>query len=106
MKIATREFGIVGLGRMGGGLALQALEKNIRVVGFDTHGASTELTGAGMVEVPRFDGFRGQLAPPRTVFLYVPAGPVVDSVLNDLAASLEAGDVIVDAGNSRSEEVV
>lgn len=44
MKTATREFGIVGLGRMGGGLALQALEKNIRVVGFDTHGASTELT--------------------------------------------------------------
>ena len=100
MKIATREFGIVGLGRMGGGLALQALEKNIRVVGFDTHGASIELTGAGMVEVPGLDGFRGQLAPPRAVFLYVPAGPVVDSVLNDLAASLEAGDVIVDAGNS------
>jgi len=45
---------------MGGGLALQALEKNIRVVGFDTHGASTELTGAGMVEVPGLDGFRGQ----------------------------------------------
>ena len=48
MKTATREFGIVGLNRMGGGLVLQALEKNIRVVGFDTHGASTELTGAGM----------------------------------------------------------
>ncbi|MGH8527025.1 MAG: NAD(P)-binding domain-containing protein, partial [Gammaproteobacteria bacterium] len=76
------------------------MEKNIRVVGFDTHGASTEITGAGLVEVPGIDGFRGQLDPPRAVFLYVPAGPVVDSALNDLAASLEAGDMIVDAGNS------
>ncbi|MGH8489993.1 MAG: hypothetical protein ACREXS_14280 [Gammaproteobacteria bacterium] len=42
MKTATREFRIVGLGRMGGGIALQALEKNIRVVGLDTHGASTD----------------------------------------------------------------
>jgi 6-phosphogluconate dehydrogenase len=43
-------FAIIGLGRIGGGLALQALEKGHRVVGFDVAGASAELINAGLIE--------------------------------------------------------
>ncbi len=43
-------MGIVGLGQMGGGLAFQALEKGIRVVGLSKGGASPELVRAGLAE--------------------------------------------------------
>ena len=45
--ITKREFGIVGLGRMGGNLARQALEKGMRVVGFTQGGAPADLVEAG-----------------------------------------------------------
>jgi 6-phosphogluconate dehydrogenase len=96
----ANEFGVVGLGRMGGGLAMQALEKKIVVAGFELRGASAELRQAGLKEVSSLAGFRAALKPPRVVFVYVPAGPIVDKVLNDLAEELEPGDIIVDGGNS------
>lgn len=95
-----REFGVVGLGKMGGNLALQALEKGMRVVGMDTHGASDVQREAGLVEVADLGAFAQELAAPRVVFVYVPAGPAVDEVLDGLAEGLGEGDVLVDGGNS------
>lgn len=100
MSDAKREFGVVGLGRMGGGLALQAREKGMRVVGFDPAGLPAELRQAGVIEARRLEDFKQELSAPRAVFLYIPAGPAVDALLGDLAGPLEPGDVIVDGGNS------
>jgi 6-phosphogluconate dehydrogenase len=100
MTEAKNEYGVVGLGRMGGNLARQALEKGIRVVGFARHGAPAEMVEAGLVEASSLADFKAQLAPPRAVFIYVPAGPVVDKILDDLAAELDEGDILVDGGNS------
>ncbi len=93
-------FGLVGLGKMGANLALQALEKETRVVGFDLKGVSAELKQAGLAEVKDLAGFRTHLPAPRVVLVYVPAGPAVDKVLDELCAALEPGDLLVDGGNS------
>jgi 6-phosphogluconate dehydrogenase len=98
--MSAHEFGVVGLGRIGGGLALQALQKGMRVVGFTLGGARPELLAAGLQEVADLAGFREALAPPRPVFLYIHAGPAVDQTLDRLAAVLEPGDIVVDGGNS------
>ena len=98
--MSAHEFGVVGLGRIGGGLALQALQKGMRVSGFTLGGAAPELLQAGLREVQELSGFRNTLAAPRRVFLYIPAGPGVDDLLDRLAAVLEAGDILVDGGNS------
>jgi 6-phosphogluconate dehydrogenase len=100
MVEARYEFGVVGLGRMGGGLALQALGKGMKVAGFSRGGARPELIQAGLTEVHDPAGFRAALSPPRAVFLYIPAGPVVDETLDMLAGVLEPGDIAVDGGNS------
>ena len=100
MTKVKKEFGVVGLGRMGANLSLQALEKGIRVVGFDIKGVSEELRKAGMVEVNSLDGFREKLSPSRPIFIYIPAGPTVDHVINDIVPHIDKGDIIVDAGNS------
>lgn len=94
------EFGIIGLGRMGAGLAHHALEKGIRVVGASRSGAAPDLVKAGIIEIAGFSGFRTQLQSPRVILLYIPAGHGVDTVLEDLSMSLEPGDIIVDGGNS------
>lgn len=100
MAKVKREFGVVGLGRMGANLALQALEKGMKVVGYDVKRVPEELLRAGVVEIRNLDGFREKLSPPRPIFIYIPAGPIVDRVIADLVPHLDKGDVIVDSGNS------
>src|SRR5512137_1995795 len=100
MPTYTREFGVIGLGRMGGNLARQALAKGMHVVGLTLEGAPADLVRAGLVEIRSSADFRAKLAPPRAVFLYIPAGPAVDQLIDELAPRLEPGDIIVDGGNS------
>jgi 6-phosphogluconate dehydrogenase len=100
MTEARNEYGVVGLGRMGGNLARQALEKGIRVVGFTRHSAPEDMLEAGLTEIRSYEDLKAELSPPRAVFLYIPAGSPVDEVLDDLAAVLDPGDVLVDGGNS------
>ncbi len=95
-----KEWGLIGLGKMGGNLALQALEKGMNVVGFDLKKSPDEYLKAGLVQVQRLEDLRQKLSKPRTVFIYIPAGPAVDKILDDLASKLEVGDILVDGGNS------
>ncbi len=100
MILPESRFGIVGLGRIGGGLAQQALAKGIQVAGHDKGEVSWDLVKRGLTVVDEPAGFREVLAAPRVVLVYVPAGPVVDSVLDELAENLEEGDIVADGGNS------
>jgi 6-phosphogluconate dehydrogenase len=100
MMEVRNEYGVIGLGRMGGNLARQAMEKGTRVVGFTRHGAPADMIEAGLVEVRSFEDLKDQLAPPRVVFLYIPSGPAVDKILDDLSEEFDAGDILVDGGNS------
>lgn len=94
------EFGMVGLGKMGGNLSIQAMKKGFRVVGYTKGGASKELLTAGLEEITSLSGFKDKLKAPRVVFLYIPAGPEIDKTLDDLAANLDEGDIVADGGNS------
>ena len=100
MATVKREFGVVGLGRMGGNLARQALEKGMRVVGLTKEGAPPDLKKMGLVEINKLGDFVKHLEKPRAVFIYIPAGPDLDPLLDELASNLERGDIVVDGGNS------
>ena len=95
-----QELGIIGLGRMGGGLAHRALERGMRVVGLSSGGAPDDLKDAGLIEVDNVAGLSTNLSAPRLVFLYISAGPVVDSLLDELERSLQRDDIVADGGNS------
>jgi 6-phosphogluconate dehydrogenase len=92
-------FAIIGLGKMGANLAENALGHDFEVVGIDPKGASAELRSSGLI-VGQVPDLRSLLTPPRLVMLYVPAGALVDTLLDQLAQYLEPGDIIVDGGNS------
>jgi 6-phosphogluconate dehydrogenase len=90
------ELGIVGMGKMGGGLALQAFEKGIKVVGL----TRSPLESKGLAAIHEYREFTQQLSKPRKIILYVPAGAVVDQVLDALCQCLEPGNIVMDGGNS------
>ncbi len=93
------ELGIIGLGKMGGNLALQCVEKGVRAVGVARH-PKPELKEQGVEVIDRFNEFTHLLKRPRKIYLSLPAGPTVDRVLEELAPNLDQGDVVMDGGNS------
>lgn len=92
---------------MGRNLALNLLDHGTDVVGWDRDPALIERF---LREAPNgraatgFDDFVGQLQVPRVVMLMVPAGQAVDDLLADLVVRLDAGDVVVDGGNTYFED--
>jgi 6-phosphogluconate dehydrogenase len=83
---------------MGAGLAENALRKNYPVAGIDPKGAPENLKKLGLKALQMADIV--SLPRPRLVMLYVPAGPLVDTLLDQLTEKLDAGDIIADGGNS------
>ncbi len=94
------QFGIIGLGKMGANLALNAMEKGINVAGLDKKEPARELLDNGLKFIKDMSDFKSELKTPRMIFVYIPAGPPVDSVIDQLADNLEKGDIIIDGGNS------
>lgn len=93
------QLGIIGLGRMGGDLALQCLNKGIYVVGHSVH-AHPDLQAQGVHTTSDYINLAQMLTPPRVIFISVPSGDAVDEVLNALLPHVDHGDVILDGGNS------
>ena len=94
------QLGIVGLGRMGANMVRRLLRADHEAVVFDVNPAAVRgLAGEGAVGATSLEDLIGRLAPPRAVWLMVPAA-VVDDTLDSLIGLLEPGDVVVDGGNS------
>ncbi|HUE95151.1 MAG TPA: NAD(P)-binding domain-containing protein, partial [Longimicrobiaceae bacterium] len=76
-------IGIVGLGKMGGNMALRLLEHGHRVVAFDLAPAAVEEIGRrdGATPVESLEGLVAALEPPRIVWLMVPAGEPTEQTL-------------------------
>lgn len=98
-------FGVVGLGRMGRDIALQAMEKGHEVVGYNRSPEVTrKLTEQGVDPAYSYEELAAKLPPPRIVLSYVPHGEATDSVIAELSETLEPGDIVVDGGNSHWQE--
>ncbi|MCA9770117.1 decarboxylating 6-phosphogluconate dehydrogenase [Candidatus Dependentiae bacterium] len=90
--------GIIGLGRMGLAIAQRILNAGHTVVGFDL---SKELMGQlTMMGGDTTDLIEQVAQQARIIWLMVPAGEVVDSVIEQLLPHLKGGDIVVDGGNS------
>jgi 6-phosphogluconate dehydrogenase len=94
------QLGMVGLGRMGSGMVRRLIKDGHECVVFDIHAdAVAELAGQGAVGAKSAEDFVEKLKKPRHVWLMVPAG-VVDKTIASFAGLLEAGDTLIDGGNS------
>jgi 6-phosphogluconate dehydrogenase len=100
------DFGMVGLGVMGRNLLLNIADHGFAAIGFDkdsTKGGlleSSATQGTTVKGVSSLADMVSQLKTPRKIMMLVPAGPAVDSVINDLLPLVSPGDIIIDGGNS------
>ncbi|MBL8791288.1 MAG: NADP-dependent phosphogluconate dehydrogenase [Rhizobiales bacterium] len=104
------DIGLVGLGVMGGNLALNMAEKGFTVAvhSLDWDAVTTFVAEAGdlgqrLIPARTMAEFVGRIRAPRSVILLVPAG-AVDVVMRQLGAALSRGDSVIDAGNSDYHE--
>src|SRR5829696_7780549 len=94
------QLGMIGLGRMGANMVRRLLKGGHECVVFDmSPKAVAELVKEKAVGTASLAEFVKALSKPRAVWLMVPAG-VVDKTIADLAPHLEAGDILIDGGNS------
>jgi 6-phosphogluconate dehydrogenase len=101
------QVGLIGLGKMGGFMVQRLLGGGHEVVTYARTAETvkkTEALGArgaySLAELVRV------LAPPRAVWVMVPAGDAVTQVIEDLLPLLSKGDVIIDGGNSYYKDSV
>jgi 6-phosphogluconate dehydrogenase len=98
-------FGMIGLGTMGRNLLLNMADHGFKVAGYDKDASKGALLAqeSGNTEVKGFSSlkeFVHSLKKPRAVMMLVPAGKIVDNVIEELAPLLDGGDLIIDGGNS------
>ena len=94
------QLGMIGLGRMGASMVRRLIRDGHVCVVHDVQPASIAgLAKDGATGAASLKEMVSQLGQPRTIWLMVPAA-VVDQALGDLVPLLDAGDVVIDGGNS------
>ncbi len=94
-------LGMVGLGRMGANMTRRLLRGDHEVVVSDlSPDAVKQMAGEGAIASASLDDFVNKLAKPRIAWLMVPAGGPTEQAVQALAQRMQAGDIIIDGGNS------
>jgi 6-phosphogluconate dehydrogenase len=98
-------LGMIGLGTMGRNLLLNMADHGFAVAGYDKDLSKLTLLeqeGAGkpVKGFAALSDFVNSLGKPKVIMLLVPAGKIVDVVINELQPLLSAEDIIIDGGNS------
>jgi 6-phosphogluconate dehydrogenase len=92
---------MIGLGRMGGNMVKRLLKGGHQCVVFDRNpDAVAELVKQGAVGATSLEDVAAKLEKPRAVWLMLPAGEITEQTVGTFAGLLEAGDALIDGGNS------
>ncbi len=106
MEYTDYDFGLVGLGVMGRNFILNVADNNFRAFGYDLDTekvAALKEEGKDLNKVNAttdIKTFVASLSSPRKIMLLVPAGKIVDAVIENLLPHLDTDDIIIDGGNS------
>ena len=94
------QLGMIGLGRMGANMVRRLMKDGHECVVSDLSAdAVQQMQSEGAVGTESVEDFVAKLSSPRAIWLMIPAG-IVDKTIADLTPRLDAGDILIDGGNS------
>jgi 6-phosphogluconate dehydrogenase len=100
-------IGFIGLGRMGANMVRRLIRDGHEIVVYNrTPEKTTEIAGEGATPSYSIGELVSKLDKPRTVWVMVPAGDATEAQIAELLEHLEAGDTIVDGGNTNFHDDV
>jgi 6-phosphogluconate dehydrogenase len=95
------QLGMIGLGRMGGNIVRRLMKAGHHCAVFDTSAKARDaLAKDGATASESLADLVKALSKPRAVWVMLPAGRITEETIVQLAALMEAGDIIIDGGNS------
>ncbi|MGC2122340.1 MAG: decarboxylating 6-phosphogluconate dehydrogenase [Xanthobacteraceae bacterium] len=95
------QIGVIGLGRMGGNITRRLMEHGHEAAVYDRDSKATAALGRdGAIAASGLDKLVQALRPPRAVWVMLPTGKITDDVIAELGNLLQAGDVVIDGGNT------
>jgi len=98
MKNKINTIGIIGLGKMGYGIGYRLVKAGFTVLGYDPNTAnSQEATQIGIKICKSNEELAKQVS---TIWLFVPSGTLVDTILKSIIPFCNQNSIIVDGGNS------
>ncbi len=101
------QIGFIGLGKMGFNLVQNLLEHKHDVVAYDINQEVVKkLANEGATGATNLAELVQKLEKPRAVWLMIPAGNLVDTVLAELTPHLDIDDVVIDGGNSNFKDSI
>ena len=94
-------LGMVGLGKMGANMTRRLMRGGHELVVTDLSADNVKkISGEGAISSASLDDFVGKLGKPRIAWLMVPAGGPTEQTVDALAQRMQAGDILIDGGNS------
>ena len=101
------QLGMIGLGRMGGNIVRRLMRHGHTSVVFDANPDSVkQLAQEGATPSDSLAHLVSQLQAPRAVWVMLPAGEITAATIHTLSTLLEAGDILIDGGNSNFQDDV
>src|SRR6266550_7013488 len=95
------QLGMIGLGRMGGNIVRRLMKHGHSTVVYDKDPKAVAAIAAdGAVGTGALEDFVSRLERPRTAWVMLPAGPITEATIDALSKLMQAGDVIIDGGNT------
>jgi 6-phosphogluconate dehydrogenase len=95
------QLGMIGLGRMGGNIVRRLMQAGHSCVVYDKSSDAVQgLAGEGAAPSKDLADFVRQLEKPRAVWVMLPAGAITHGTIVELSGMMEAGDILIDGGNS------
>ena len=95
------QIGMIGLGKMGLNLMMNLRDNGIDVIGFDVNPAMRQgAVECGLTVYENLNDFTQSFSDRKIIWVMVPAGKITDSVIHQVSQLCQAGDIIIDGGNS------
>ena len=101
------QLGMIGLGRMGGNIVRRLMQHGHTSVVYDVNPENVALLAKeGATPSKSLSHLVEQMSKPRAVWVMLPAGEITAQTISELSDLLEAGDILIDGGNSNFQDDV